>query len=1371
MRAYVLNHDLQILPGGVAGELCISGVGLARAYHNRAALTAERFSPDPYSGAPGGRIYRTGDLAHYLPDGQIEFLGRLDQQVKISGFRIEVGEIEATLRQHPRVCEAVVLAKGNDSAQKHLVAYIVTRDHSAGVVKELRAYLRKRLPDYMVPASFMLLDEMPLTPNGKVDRAGLPEPIEAGIEGAPVPLRTPVEELLAGIWGQVLNLEQINADDNFFKLGGHSLLAAQVISRARAYFQVELPLQALFETPTIAGLAEQIEAGLRAGERKGKPAPAPVSRDGWLPLSHAQQRLWFLDRLAPGNSAYNIPAATRLKGPLHLAELRRSINEIVRRHEALRTTFVAEKGRPLQIIAPSLDLEQPLIDLSLLPQDEREQEVTRLLTDGARTRFDLSTGPLLRMRIIRLEEEEHALLLIMHHIISDGWSIGILLREMGALYKAYIEGSESPLSDPVIQYADFAHWQRQMLEGGRLDEELTYWKQRLSPSPQMLELPTDRPRPAVQTNNGAVKSFALSGTLKDELKTFSLDEGVTLFMTLLAAFKVLLHRYTGQTDITVGTPIAGRTNIESECLIGFFANTLVLRDDLAGNPSFRELLRRVRETTLGAYFNQDLPYERLVEELRIARDLRYTPLFQVMMAMQNSSVGALQLPGLSATPVDTPTGTAKFDLLLLCEETDASLNFALEYNVDLFDSSTILRFIRHWQELLGSLTTNADTRISDLPLMDEVERREALQTWNDTGGAYPGPHLIHEMFERQVEKAPHAVAIQLAQQHLTYGQLNTLSNQLARHLQSLGVGPEVFVAICMERSLEMIVAIIGVLKAGGAYVPLDPAYPPQRLSFIIEDTQAPVLLTQEDLRDRPSSHQAQIVLVDKHQELVAEHHAGNILGTALPCNLAYIIYTSGSTGRPKGVAIEHHSAVTFLNWARETFSAQQLDGVLAATSICFDLSVFELFTPLVSGGRVVLVEDALHLAALAAGADVKLINTVPSLITELLRLGAIPASVQTVNLAGEALPQSLVDRIFAQAESVEQVWNLYGPSEDTTYSTGAMIKRGMRTDVSIGRPIAGTQAYLLGENMQPVVIGAAGELYLAGEGLARGYLSRPERTAELFRPNPFSAKRGTRLYRTGDLARWKAGGSIEFLGRVDHQVKLRGFRIELGEIEAVLNRHEGIETAVVVARDDVGGGKRLVAYSVARNGGPPTQDELRIYLREKLPDYMIPSAFVTLAELPLTPNGKLDRRALPLPDETRRDVTSAFVAARTATEESLTKIWSELLGLKQVGVYDNFFELGGHSLLATQVAARVAENFGIELPLRTFFEASTVAELASAVETARGRGSVLKDYAIPRVSRDQFRAQVVSTHKIEMPEILREEGNRGPSMKWKEGKS
>ena len=1320
-QVYLLDDNLQPVPIGVPGEMYVGGEGLARGYLNRPELTAEKFIPDPFSSEQGARLYKTGDLSRYLPSGEIEFIGRIDHQVKIRGYRIELGEIEVILSGHETVNESVVIAREDLPGDKRLVGYVVGEPGQTVSISELRTYLQEKLPDYMVPAAFVRLEKLPLTRNGKVDRKALPAPDSKQLEQehSYVGPRTAMEELLAGIWGIVLGIRQIGVHDDFFNLGGHSLLATQIISRVRRTFEVELPLRALFVSPTIAGLAELIETARREHQKIKEPPLIMASKREKLPLSFAQQRLWFLDQLEPNNPFYNVSQAIRVRGSLDTRALAQAIDTIISRHESLRTTFQSVDGWTRQIIAERLTMELHIRDLNHLGESERETEARRLASEEARRPFDLAAGPLMRASLLRLTEDDHVLLLTMHHIISDGWSLGILTRELGTLYEAYSAGQPSPLPELLIQYADYALWQREWLQGEVLEKQLAYWRERLGSELPFLALPADRPRPAVQTYGGSRQSIELPMRLVEQLRQLSQREEATLYMLCLAAFQMLMSRYSGQDDIIVGSPIAGRNRAETEGLIGFFVNTLVMRTDLSGNPTFRELLGRVKEMTLGAYEHQDLPFEKLVEELQPERSLSYSPLFQVLFALQNAPSKAAALGQLKLDSFGIDNRTTRFDLEVhLGETADGKLSCTFVHNTDLFDAATVRRMITHYQTLLESVVANPEEQIWKLEVLTGEELEQLLVEWNDTRADYLREQTINQLFEAQVLRTPDAVAVVYDDKQLTYRQLNERANQLAHYLQKLGVGPEVLVAISVDRSLEMVIGLLGILKAGGAYVPLDPDYPRERLSFILEDARASVLLTQARLLENLPARAAQTVCLDRDWETISGESRENPKGEVRSNNLAYIIYTSGSTGRPKGVAIEHRSTVALVQWTKSVFSEEDLKGVLASTSICFDLSVFELFVTLSRGGRIIMAEDALQLMELEAANEVTLINTVPSAVAELVRVRGIPATVRTVNLAGEPLHQSLVDQLYEQ-ESIERVFDLYGPSEDTTYSTYALRRRNGHA--TIGRPIANTQVYILDKEMQPVPVGVAGELHLGGEGLARGYLNRPELTREKFIGNPFSSEPEARVYKTGDLARYLPDGNIEFLGRIDHQVKVRGYRIELGEIETALEGYPGIEKSVVMAREDQPGNKRLVAYVVPRGEERVAISELRGYLIQHLPEYMVPAFFVVLEKLPLTPNGKIDRQALQAPDESRPEIEVAFVTPRTASEEVLTKIWGEILGLQQVGVFDNFFELGGHSLLATQVISRINDAFEIRVPLRDFFERPTVAGLADLMSGAKKR--------------------------------------------------
>ncbi|HWM91847.1 MAG TPA: amino acid adenylation domain-containing protein [Thermoanaerobaculia bacterium] len=1288
---YILDRGGRPLPAGVAGELCLGGEGLARGYLGRPDLTADSFVPDPFS--TGGRLYRTGDLARHQSDGEIEFLGRIDHQVKIRGVRIELGEIEAVLSGHPEVREAVVTVRER-GGERVLVAYVVGEG-------AFRSYLAARLPPAMIPSAFVVLDALPLTQNGKVDLRALPDPDwdEAASQGFAAP-RTPTEELLAAVWSEVLGRSQVGIHDGFFELGGHSLLATQVVSRVRKTLGVEIPLRALFEAPTIAGLAERVEATRRGGEMLAPPI-VPVPRTGELPASFGQERLWFLDQLGEGGAAYNIPAILRLRGPLSVPRLADALNEVVRRHEALRTTFsLVDESRVVQIVAPELRLSLPVIELS-------EAEVRRVAEAEAARPFDLALGPLVRGVLFRTGEEDHQLLLLMHHIVSDGWSMGVLLRELMRLY----EGAALP---PLpVQYADFAAWQRGWLQGETLERQLGWWRERLAGLPPLLELPADRPRPPVQGTRGGREDLLLASGL-------GYTRGATPFMVLLAGFQALLGRLTGREDPPVGTPIANRQRAETEGLIGLFVNTLALPADLSGDPSFADLLARVRDVTLDAYAHQDLPFEKLVEELRPERDLSHSPVFQVLLIVQNAPLAPPAAAGLELEPLPVETGTAKFDLTLaMVDRPGGQRLFQAEYSRDLFDRATIARLLGSLTGLLEAAAAEPGRRLSELPLLSTAEQHQALVEWNDTGMDH-STGCLHDLFAAQAGRTPDAVAVACQGERVTYGELLRRSRRLANHLRTLGVANERPVGVCLERTPDLVAALLGILQAGGVYLPIDPTYPAERLALLLEDCD--LVVTREPLLARLPGQPRAVCLDTLPAASEADPEAG-----VLPEHLVYLIYTSGSTGRPKGVAIEHRNAVALVRWAAEVFSPEDLAGVLASTSINFDLSVFELFVSLSLGGTVILADNALALAPALAGlpetGKVTLVNTVPSAMAELLRLDALPPSVRTVTLAGEPLTQALVAEI--ESRSGAQVFDLYGPSEDTTYST--FTRRRGDEPATIGRPLANGRAYVLDRWQRPAPIGAPGEVWLGGAGLARGYLHRPDLTAERFVPDPFQGE-GGRLYRTGDLARFRADGRLEFLGRIDHQVKVRGFRIELGEVEAALLACPGVTEAAVVAVGE-GGDRRLVAWVAGEEKG-----ELRAVLAARLPIHMVPSSIGFVDALPRLPNGKVDRKALSgrtLPDGGDRE---GFVEPGTEDERRMAAIWAEVLGVPRegrVGLHDDFFRLGGHSLLATRIVARVRRDFEVQLPLRALFQSPTVARLLDAVREAR---TAVQPPAVPRIA-------------------------------------
>ncbi|HWW77528.1 MAG TPA: amino acid adenylation domain-containing protein, partial [Pyrinomonadaceae bacterium] len=1103
-------------------------------------------------------------------------------------------------------------------------------------------------------------------------------------------------------------------------------------------------------------LAEALGYGSNAGASGASAAPAAASARAELgpaparraagqsrwPLSYAQQRLWFIEQLQPGGFAYNVTIALRMEGRLDVDALGATLNEIVRRHEVLRTTFAAEGGQPVQVVRSARPVKLEHVDLSAEPEGEREARARALVSQEAARPFDLARGPLLRVSLLKLAEEEHIATLTMHHIVGDGWSLGVLVREVAALYEAFVADQPSPLPELPIQYADFAVWQRERMSGEVLEQELDYWRRQLAGAPATLRLPTDRPRPSVQTHRGASHAFTLPAHLSRALRELSRREGVTLFMTLLAGWQALLSRYSGQEDVVVGTPIAGRNRAETESLIGFFVNTLALRADLSGSPTFGELVGRVREACLGAYAHQDLPFERLVEELAPERTLSHAPIFQFMFALQNAPLTGLELPGLKLSPVTGEGATTKFDMTLTMFDSGERIGGSLDYDVELFDASTAARFITHFENLLASAAADPDCAVGQLSLLGEDERRRVLVDWNRTERPYPRERCVHELFEERAAQSPEALALAADTGEVTYAELNARANRLARRLRGLGVGPEVVVGVMVERSAEMVVALLAVLKAGGAYLPLDPEYPLERLAFMIEDAQVPVLLTQERLLDNLPAHWGYVLCLEDEAESIAAEGAENLGQSAAPDNLAYVMYTSGSTGRPKGVCVPHR-AISRLVVNTDYVSLSEAETLLQLAPVSFDASTFEIWGALLNGARLaVFPAERPSLEQLADVLRRRRVTTLwltAGLFHQMVEQQLEGLSgVRQLLAGGDVLTPGAVQRVLREVEGC-RVINGYGPTEATTFTTCHPMPDadGVGVNVPIGRPIANTRVYILDERMSPVGVGMTGELYAGGDGLARGYFNQPALTAERFVPDPFSADGGGRLYRTGDTARYLEDGRIEFLGRADGQVKVRGYRIETGEIEAALGEHRAVRETVVVARaEPVGGDKRLVAYVVAADAETVDPAELRRHLRGRLPEYMVPSTFVTLDALPLSPNGKVDRRALPEPGHDRSQTAPAFVAPSTGMEELLGALFGEVLGLERVGADDNFFESGGHSLLATQLVSRLRQALGVEVPLRELFERPTVRGLAQSVERLLGAGEWASGPGPARVARE-----------------------------------
>ncbi len=1237
LQVYLLDARGELVPFGVVAEMYVGGAGVARGYLGRPELTAERFVADPSHPGSGARLYRTGDLARRRAGGELEFLGRADQQVKIRGFRVELGEIEATLATHAAVRQVVVLAREDRPGDRRLVAYVMAA--GAGVAAgELRGFVGKSLPDHMVPSAFVMVDAFPLTANGKVDRRALPAPgaLHPSAE-VRVPPRGPVEEALAGIFAEILRVDpaEVGAHDGFFALGGHSLLAAAAISRIRSVFSIELPLRALFEAETPADLAVRVQAALSSGDAASSPVTLARAPAGATPaLSFAQERLWFLSQLEPDDPSYVVPLSLGLTGMLDVGALERALREVVRRHEVLRTAIVAVDGRPVPVVHDAAELRLAVVRCD---GPSAEEDAAREADAEACRPFDLAAGGPFRATLLVLGADRYRLLLTLHHVVSDAWSLGVLYRELEALYGAFSRGAPSPLPDLPLQYGDHAAWQRAWLEGAVLARELAYWRARLAHAPRALDLPADRPRPPSPSHRGGRASFALPEGLVRAVKDLSRREGATPFMTLLAAFVALLHRTTAQTDVVVGAPTAGRTRVETEGLIGFFVNMLVLRTEVDAELPFRELLARVKATCLGAFAHQEVPFEQLVLALEPDRDPSRSPLFQVSFTLQAAPVALPALPDLAVRRVTATSATAKYDLTLALFDGAGAMSGLLEYATDLFDASTVARLAGHYVTLVEGIVTAPEQALFALPLLSEAERSTLVTTWNATVAPWPEEGTIHGLFEAQASRDPEAVALAFEAREVRYGELDRRANQLAHRLGKLGVAPDALVGISMERSPELVVAILGVLKAGAAWVPLDPGYPRERLAWMIEDSGIGVLLTQASVAPRLPAHGASVLCLEASLAAIASESETRPAVEVTGESAAYVIYTSGSTGRPKGVVVEHRGLGNVAAVQRRELGVGPGSRVLQLSSTSFDASVWETVMALLNGATLVLApSEALVPGPALAGTLSRhgvTVLTVPPSLLALVPHGApadLPA-LATVVVAGEACPEELVSR-WAPGR---RFWNAYGPTETTICATmGECFAGGGKP--SIGRPIANVQVYVLDGHRQPTPIGVAGELCVGGVGLARGYLGQPELTAERFVASPFEP--GSKVYRTGDLARWRADGTLEYLGRIDQQVKLRGFRIELGEIESVLGQHPGVSGAVVVLREDAAGDRRLVAYVVPAS---VAVGELRGFLEARLPGHLVPSRFVGLDALPLTPNGKIDRSALPAPGRAARRAMSS----------------------------------------------------------------------------------------------------------------------------------
>jgi amino acid adenylation domain-containing protein len=1313
-QLYVLDETGNPRSANAVGEIYIGGAGVARGYWNRADLTAERFIPDPFSGKEGARLYRTGDLGYRCADGAITFVGRKYGQAKIRGHRIELGEIETALRQHPKVQAAAVLALGPETGDKRLVTYLVTREGEKVKSSELRSHLNARLPKYMTPSQFVMLKEFPLTNNGKIDRKAL----AATWTEPELPYKEPktfMERNLADACCGVLRLSRISLNSTFTELGGSSLDATRVAAALREAASIETPLHDLLGPGTLEEIAGDLEQSLGTVSLV-RIKPKKRTQD-LPPASFSQERVWFLNQMDPSNLSYNANAKIIFSGELDISALIRALNGIVERHEIYRTTFREIEGRLFQKIHSPWQVDPGVADLEGLELGKQLERAEALFQLQSRQTFDLTQLPLARWRLIRFGSSKHELFITEHHVIHDGWSFNIFLKEFTELYASFVSGSVPQITAAPLQFADFAQWQREFAESHAAQIQLEYWRKTLENMPPLLSLPYDHPRPAVQTHRGSVESVEIGQALQSSLSLAARNSHVTQFVLFAAAFQILLFRYSGQGDFCFGTAIANRRLAETSDLIGMLVDNVALRARIDGAATLAEVIEHMRKTTLEAYAHQDVPFDKVVQAVDPQRDLSYNPIFQVMLSFHDSPVKCAQLGELivKVEPA-VSNGSAKFDLNVVlipvqADDPESRAKLLWEYNTDLFERETILRMAKHYLKLLHDVALNPEQRLAELELLDETEYAHIVYDWNRTEAPCP-QQCLHLLFEQQAAQTPNAIAVTCEGKQLNYEELNRRANQIARYLQKQGTGPETLVGICLERSLDLVAGLLAIVKTGAAYVPLDPALPLHRLSYMLEDTHSPLVLTRRALlASLPNDEMIRMVCLDEDRKRISEEPTNNLESASNPENLVYVIYTSGSTGKPKGVMIQHQSLINVLNFFREKLNVAQHDSLLATTTLSFDIAALELYLPLLTGGVLVLADplqgEIPHLAAKAEHEQVSILQGTPTLWNI---LAGQPWGTFAKNLkllcGGEALEKTTAERLLEISKSV---WNVYGPTETTVWSSTFELKREAENITLIGKPIANTQMYVLDELMQPTPIGVAGELYVGGLGLARGYINRPDLTAEKFVPDPFTGKQGMRLYRTGDIARWKPDGNLEFAGRKDHQVKLRGHRIELGEIEAALQEHLGVAQAVVGISAAADGEKQLVAYFTAQHGSEPIDvSSLRAGLYQKLPAYMVPGLCMELEQLPLTPNGKVDRRALPIP----RPHRERHRAPRNPEEEKLCRIFAEVLSLEQIHIDDDFFALGGHSLMAMQVVSRVQAALGATLTVRMIFEAPTVAQLA-----------------------------------------------------------
>jgi amino acid adenylation domain-containing protein len=1343
-RLYVLDSELRPVADGGTGEIWMAGAGVSRGYVRRPSATAERYLPDPFSPAPGARMYRTGDLGRGGGDGFVDCLGRVDHQVKVRGYRVELGEVEDALRRHPAVTDAAATVREDAPGDRVLVGYVAV-DGEAPSAAELKAFVNERLPEYMVPTFVVALGALPRLPNGKVDRGTLPAPEIGGVERDYVPPRTPAEAAVCAIWAEVLGAERVGAEDDFFELGGHSLRATQVVARLRQALGAEMSPFELFDLRTPAALARAAERAA-PGAHAEVAALVPVDRNQPIPLSFSQQAIWFFQELSPGMRSYNFQAGIRFTGTLDVPALERALEEIVRRHEIFRTEFKAVDGQPRQIIRDPWPVRLPITDLRTFPEgDARDTELQRILRDEFLRPFHLDRLPLIRWSLYRTGEDTHVLAAVEHHFVHDGWSFGRFLQELAALYSAFAEGKPSPLGPLEVQFADYAVWQRAWMETPEAARQLDYWRRKLAGLPPVLELPSDHPRPATMSFQGRSLRYMLPPELARGAQEFSRRHGVTLYVTLMAAYQALLHRYTGAADFAVGGGVANRNEHAAECVIGMIVNTVALRADVAGDPTVAELLDRVRRTTSEAYANREVPFGEVVEAAQPQRTLSHLPIYQTAFSFHDAPYPSFDLPGVRMHVTEALSNeSAKFDLQVIVVPrgsqqagAEDEVTMIWEYATDLFEGDTVRRMESHYRAILSAMLADDSVRVSALPLLAADERAAVVDEANTTAADYHVDAPVHRLFEVSAKRTPNAPAVASADAALAYGELDAAANRIANALIARGVRRGELVAVCMERSAALPAALLGAWKAGAAYVPIDPAYPAERIGYMVADSGARVLLTQDGLAGRMAEFGVPVLALDARGGFAESASDARPAVTVDASDLAYVIYTSGSTGMPKGVMVEHRALANLAGWHQDAFGVTAADRATLLAGVGFDASAWETWPYLACGASLHVALEAARTEPAALrdwlAAERITVTFLPTPLTEsvLALPWAADSALRVMLTGGDRL------RSRPRADASFRLVNAYGPTENTVVATAGAVAAEGDALPSIGRPIGNTTAYVLDAYGNPTPSGIPGELFVGGAQVARGYLRRPALTAERFVPDAFGKTPGGRLYRTGDRVRWTREGEIEFLGRTDFQVKVRGFRIEPGEIEAALRAHPAVADAVCVARAEDGGAPRLLAWAVA-DADEALPAALREHLRGRLPEYMVPAAIGIVARLPLTPNGKVDAAALPTPD-------AAVVAAaehvepRNETERVLAGLVAGLVRAERVGVHDNFFDLGGDSILAIQLVGQ-ARQAGLELTTRQIFQHQTVAEMA--------------EHAVPAVAETYGDAPGATLDEGEMDELL-----------------